>query len=260
MFATLKSAFIWIAIVLLIVFWLPLLAIVRLFDFDPAHYRTGRVFRILGKAITKVNPNWNIKITGEQIEDDRNPYVIVCNHLSQADIPLISNLPWEMKWIAKKELFNVPVIGWMMKMAGDISVNRKAINRHKVTLERAKFYLNNRCSVIFFPEGTRSRSGKLNKFSIGAFDLAIREQIPILPLVVDGTQNCLPKKSWKFGEAPQIRLKVLPPIDTKGMTRENLRELTEGTREAILNQLSEWRGKSPEEIDNTVKKKASKNK
>lgn len=246
----LKSILIWIGVAMLIIVWLPMLAISRLFDRDPANYRTGRLFRLLGKSISRINPNWNITISGHLNIDDRNPYVIVCNHLSQADIPLISNLPWEMKWVAKKELFDTPVIGWMMKLAGDISVDRKAYNRKKKTLDTAGAYLSKKCSVIFFPEGTRSRNGRLNRFTTGAFELAIQEGVPVLPMVIDGTQNCLPKKSWKFGTAKHIKLKVMSPVPTNGLSRQEIDKLTEEVRGNILQQLVKWRNKPVEEIDN----------
>jgi 1-acyl-sn-glycerol-3-phosphate acyltransferase len=137
-------------------------------------------------------------------------------------------------------------------MAGDIYVDRHG--KGSITLYRqAAYYLRHRCSVMFFPEGTRSRSGRLNRFSRGAFELAIREQIPILPLVVDGTQNCLPKKSWKFGPRNHIKLKVLDPIPTEGFTTDEVNQLIDQVRAAILNQLSEWRGESVSEIDGMVK-------
>lgn len=245
-----KSLLIWLGVVLLILIWLPLLALQRLFDTDPAYYNTGKLFRKLGKSISKINPNWKISISGNTDLNDRQPYVMVCNHLSQADIPLISNLPWEMKWVAKKELFDTPVVGWMMKLAGDISVDRRAPDRKKLTFEQAKYYLENNCSVMFFPEGTRSRNGKLNAFTWGAFELAIREDIPILPMVIDGTQNTLPKRSWKFGVAKQIKLKVLDPVSTDEYRDGDARSLTEKVRKRILDQLAEWRDIQPEKVDN----------
>jgi 1-acyl-sn-glycerol-3-phosphate acyltransferase len=253
MWEAIKSILIWLGVVVLVLIWLPLLAVSRLFDRDPARYRTGKLFRKLGKYISKINPNWQIKIIGNKNIDDRKPYVMVCNHLSQADIPLISNLPWEMKWVAKKELFDTPVIGWMMTLAGDISVDRRAADRREQTFKQAKYYLDNYCSVMFFPEGTRSRDGNLNRFKAGAFDLAIQEQAPILPMVIDGTQNTLPKRSWKFGMAKQIKLKVLDPISTEGLDRSDIRSLKEEVRKVILDQLSDWRSQAPKQIDNTIK-------
>ncbi|MDR8392803.1 1-acyl-sn-glycerol-3-phosphate acyltransferase [Aliifodinibius sp. S!AR15-10] len=251
--SAIKSVFIWSAVLGLIAIWVPVLGVVRLFDRDPAHYRTGRLFRKLGKWITKVNPEWSIHISGNTEVDDRKPFIVVSNHLSNADIPLISNLPWEMKWIAKKELFEVPLSGWMMKMAGDIPVNRRDPRSQISTLKNAVHYLRNNCSVMFFPEGTRSRSGKLGRFTNGAFHLAIREQVPVLPLVIDGTQDCLPKNSWKFGRAPEIRLKVLDPILVEGLGSDDVDELMKKTRAAILDQLSEWRQQPTAEIDATTK-------
>lgn len=254
MFSAFKSILIWKAVLLLILVWTPVMAVVRLFDRDAARYRTGRLFRTLGKWITKVNPEWNITISGNLDINDRNPYVIVSNHMSNADIPVISNLPWEMKWMAKKELFGIPFVGWLMKMAGDIPVDRRDPRSQISTLKKAVSYLRNDCSVMFFPEGTRSRTGNLGKFTNGAFHLAIREQVPVLPLVIDGTQNCLPKKSWKFGYAPKVRLKILDPIPVDGLTGEDVEELTGTVRAAILNQLALWRETEREAVDATIKR------
>lgn len=244
-----KSVILWICVIALIIVWLPVLAFVRLFDRDPVRYRTGRTFRLLGKWMTKINPEWKLHISGRTDLDDRHPYIIVCNHLSNADIPLISNLPWEMKWIAKKELFGVPFVGWMMKLAGDIPVDRSDPKSQVSTLKQSLFYLRNNCSLMFFPEGTRSRSGKLGRFTKGAFHLALREQVPVLPLVIDGTQNCLPKRSWTFGSAPDIRLKVLDPVPVDQFDRNDAGQLLELVRSRILEQLSDWRNLPETEID-----------
>ena len=245
------SVLIWTGIALLIAIWLPAMAIIRLFDRDPVRYRTGRFFRRLGSAISRVNPNWKITIEGADNIDDREPYIVVCNHLSNADIPLISNLPWEMKWIAKKELFELPVVGWMMKMAQDISVDRSSSNKRIGVFKECSFYLNNNCSVMFFPEGTRSRDGRMKRFSLGAFDLAIKKNISILPLVIDGTQDCLPKKDWVFTTNAYVKLKVLDPVSTVDITVDENKELMQSIRDDMLAQLSEWRGEPVPALDAT---------
>jgi 1-acyl-sn-glycerol-3-phosphate acyltransferase len=243
------SVLIWCGVVLLIIFWLPLLCIVRLADRDPVRYKTGWLFRKLGHAISKVNPNWHVEIEGHEHIDDRHPYVVVSNHLSNADIPVISNLPWELKWVAKKELFEIPVVGWMMRLAGDIPVDRGRSASKVGTFKKCRFYLERNVSVMFFPEGTRSRTGKLNRFATGAFDLAIRENIPVLPLVIDGTQGCLPKDSWKFKPDVFVKLKVLEPIETTHLKKEDGRELMEMVRSSIVQQLAEWRSAPIEDVD-----------
>lgn len=250
----LVSVFIWIAVLVLILFWLPLLVVVRLFDRDPCRYQTGRMFRRLGMLISRINPNWKISIESEVEIDDRNPFVIVSNHMSNADIPVISNLPWEMKWVAKKELFDLPVVGWMMKLAGDIPVARGSLRETVAVFQKSKYYLDRKTSVIFFPEGTRSRSGKLTRFASGAFDLAIRENKPILPIVLDGTQGCLPKQSWVFENDVYVKLKILKPIPTDKYKKGDSAELMQKVRTQMAAQLAEWRETDVTEVDSAARR------
>lgn len=102
---------------------------------------------------------------------------------------------------------------------------------------------------MFFPEGTRSRTGKLTRFASGAFDLAIRENKPILPLVLDGTQGCLPKKSWVFEPDVHVKLKVLKPISTDSYKKGESSELMRVVRAQMAEQLAEWRGVDITEVD-----------
>lgn len=245
----LRSLWVWTSAALLILIWFPLLGIMRLFDRDPVRYRTGRMFRRLGVVMTKANPLWKLKIEGDMISDPRRPYIVVSNHQSFADIPLIANLPWEMKWLAKIELFRLPIIGWMLRMAGDIPVDRKNKREAVKAFIRASRYIANKCSVIFFPEGTRSPDGFVHRFNDGAFQLAIRAQVPIVPLVIEGSRDCLPKKSWKFGQPRDILLKVLPPVDTTGLNPEDVHHLREKIRTMIITQIAEWRRVEPKEVD-----------
>jgi 1-acyl-sn-glycerol-3-phosphate acyltransferase len=247
-----RSIWIWISTITLIALWLPLMALSRLFDRDPALYRTGFLFRRLGKAMTQVNPSWRIHVSGVTIADPRKPYVVVSNHQSMADIPIISNLPWEMKWMTKVELFGTPLIGWMLKLAGDIAVDRKDRRKAAQAFMQAASYLQKKCSVMFFPEGTRSLDGRVLPFHEGAFHLAIKQQVPILPIVVEGSRDCLPKKSWRFGPPRDIQLTVLSPIDTTGLTTGRSKELTERVRAMIIGEIARQRSRSVEEVDSMI--------
>lgn len=245
---TVRSALTWAAIAGLVLAWLPLLAVVRVFDRDPAHYATGRLFRTLGLLITRVNPAWRVERTGRLPANPRHPYVVVSNHQSSADVPVISTLPWEMKWVAKAVLFRLPVVGWLMRLAGDIPVERgDAASRARV-LARAQQYLERRCSVMFMPEGTRAKDGRVRAFQDGAFRLAIEAGVPVLPLAVDGTADALPKHGWKFGPV-RCRLHVLDPIPTEGLALSDAPALRERVRQAILAQIAAWRGVSREVVD-----------
>ncbi len=249
MIPALRSLWTWFAVATLIVVWVPLLAAIRLFDRDPVHYRTGMWFRRLGRAMTRVNPAWQLRMSGTPVTDPRNPYVVVANHQSMADIPLISHVPWEMKWVGKVELFRLPFVGWMMRLAGDIPVDRSDRRSGALMLLRCLKVLQHKCSVMFFPEGTRSPDALLGKFNEGAFHIAIKAQVPVLPLVIDGSHACLPKKSWKFGEPATILLKILEPVETRGMTSTEAEKLRDRVREMIARQLAEWRGVSVQEVD-----------
>lgn len=241
--SVLVSLWVWFAIGTLIVLWVPVMVVARLVDRDPALYYVGYTLRIMGRLFTYVNPFWEIELEGPFPDNPRNPYVVVGNHFSQADPPIIARVPWEMKWVAKKELFDLPVAGWLLRLSGDIRVDRRSKKSRARVLVRARKYLERDCSVMFFPEGTRSRDGRVRRFADGAFRLAIKAGVPVLPIAIDGTHEALPKHSVWFDPNPEpIRVQVLDPVDTSGYTRDQARALQRHVRARIIQQIAEWRG------------------
>ena len=243
-----ESACTWVALVFLILLWIPMTAVARVLDREPGLYRCGRFFRRLGAAMSSVNRAWRIKYEGLDLDNPRNPYIVVSNHLALADIPIISAVPWEMKWVAKKELLKMPLIGMLMRLVGDITVDRGNRSSGARALVKARQYLSNKVSVFFFPEGTRSPDGRLYGFNDGAFRLAIKTQLPVLPVVIDGSQFTLPRGGWRFGQA-SVRVKVLSPITTKGLKPKDTGALRNQVRNTIANQLARLRGVTPAEVD-----------
>jgi len=239
-FQILRSAWIWTASSTLILLWAPLLFVVRLSERDPRRMRTGRWFRRLGPALAKVN-RWKVLVSGlEHLRLD-TPYVIVSNHQSLADIPVIAHLQVDAKWLAKVELFRLPLVGWMLRMAGDIPVDRSNRSRSGRSLIECARRLRQRCSVVFFPEGTRSRDGGVLPFAEGPFRLAIREQVSILPLVVEGAAGALPKHSWLFGPRQDIRLRVLQAVSIAGWELDRSAALRDHVRQQIVDELCSLR-------------------
>lgn len=233
MFQKLRSAWIWGASITLVLLWVPVLAVVRLTDRDRLHRRTGRWFRRLGRLLARVNP-WRVHVNGVDRFDPSGVYVIVSNHQSLADIPVISHLRIDTKWLAKAELFRLPALGWMLRMAGDVRVDRAdRQSKGRAVLQCAR-YLHEGCSVVFFPEGTRSRDGRVLPFNDGPFQLAIRERVAVLPLVVSGSGSALPRNTWVFGPAQDIYLEVLQPVLTEGLDLAAARQLQECVRELII--------------------------
>lgn len=253
MLSTLRSAWAWAASTLLILAWIPIMGVVSLFDRDPGRYRTGRWFRRLGSAMVAANASWTVVISGSYPSDPRNPYVVVANHQSMADIPFISRLPWDMKWVGKAELFRVPVIGWMMRISRDLPVDRKDRRSRAEVMVHARERLEHRVSVMIFPEGTRTRDGRVNRFNDGAFRLAVATGTPVLPIAIDGTFDALPKGGWRFGPPLTIRIHVFEPVPVEGLSHDDARDLQEGIRTAIIGKVAEWRGVDPADVDGTAK-------
>jgi 1-acyl-sn-glycerol-3-phosphate acyltransferase len=232
----LRSTWMWIGSTALVLAWAPVLAAVRLADRKPARLRTGRCFRRLGRLLARINP-WHIQISGSENVDENQVYVIVSNHQSLADIPVIAHLKHDTKWLAKAELFRIPVVGWMLRMAGDISIERSNPRQAAKALLQCAHYLQQRCSVVFFPEGTRSSDGELLAFNDGPFRLAIRERVPILPLVVHGSGVALPKGSSMIGGTEDIHLRILKPISVDGWTAKQASVLRDAVRQRIADEL-----------------------
>lgn len=213
--------------VLAIVFLVPM-ALVTLFGPRGADRRLrGRWMRRFGRTTARLTPLWRFSVEGERPGDiDTAGYVVVSNHQSTADPFLLSSLPWDMRWVAKEELFRLPIIGWLMRLSGDIALRRG--DRESVTemMATCRETLAAGMSVMLFPEGTRSPDGKLLPFKDGAFQLAIETGRPLLPLALFGTRSCRPKGSLWFGDADAV-VRVLEPIPTAGLTAADLPRLKE---------------------------------
>ena len=236
------SVWSWFTFGALCLIFLPIVAIVFVVTrpFDKARYWPGYTFRRIPYVHRLVNPHWKFNITGSFPANPRKPYVVVCNHQSFVDMLLLSQLPWEMKWMSKESLFKVPVAGWMMRMAGDIEIERGDARSALRALRECQRKLEMKVSVMMFPEGTRSRSGELAEFKDGAFKLAIDAGVEVLPIVLNGTYNALTPNSWTFNKV-RADLKVLAPIDTSSYSRREaslLRQHVQGVMAEELAKMS----------------------
>jgi 1-acyl-sn-glycerol-3-phosphate acyltransferase len=229
-----RSAWAWVAAVLLVLIGFFYVGAVWLVTapFDRGRYRAGRAFRQLAVLHVKLSRLWNFETEGAPPDDPRHPYVVVSNHESYADIFLVSHFPWEMKWLSKDTIFRIPVMGWMMRMAKDVPVSRGKRESALRAVAQCRDRLRRRVSVMIFPEGTRSPTSELLPFKDGAFHLAIEAQVPILPIAIAGTRDCMAKGSFAFRRA-HARARVLAPIATAGLTLADLPALRERTRETI---------------------------
>jgi 1-acyl-sn-glycerol-3-phosphate acyltransferase len=199
---------------------------------DKTRARPGRLLRDLAVIIAGANPLWDFRVHGDLGDYRPGKTVVVANHVSNSDAFLISHLPWEMKWLGKASLFKIPVIGWLMALAGDVPVKRGTKGSIIEAMELCREHLQRGMPIMIFPEGTRSGSGELLNFKDGAFRLAIESGAEVLPVAVAGTRSALPKHSWKFGFSRGL-VSVGKPISTEGMGLDDVEALKAAAREQI---------------------------
>ncbi len=231
---TALSIWSWATFGLLAILWLPLMAIVRVITapFDKGRYWTGYLFRKLPVVHQHINPLWTFRVSGQIPADPRRPYIVVSNHESFVDILLISHLPFEMKWLSKAEMFKIPIVGWLMSLAGDIRLTRGKISSASDAMKQCEDRLAKKVCVMIFPEGTRTRTGELGKFKNGAFRLAIDTGVPILPIAVHGCHTALRPKDWRLGYST-AEVRVLAPIEVDGLTHRDIYAVRDRARAVI---------------------------
>jgi 1-acyl-sn-glycerol-3-phosphate acyltransferase len=222
----LLSIWTWIEIglVALVGFFVQLALAILTWAFDHKRVVTGRCFRLVGVTAAKLTPFWRFGVHGTVPRSVAPNTVVVSNHESNADPFLVSHLPWEMKWLGKASLFKIPVVGWMMWMAGDVPVERGDRDSATGAMGKCKQWLARGMPVMIFPEGTRSKTDEMLPFKDGAFRLAIEAQADVLPLAVSGTRRALPKHSWRFAMSRGL-VTVGTPISTQGMTLDDVERL-----------------------------------
>lgn len=240
------SAWVWGATAFLSVFeLLTMLAIVAL-DRDPLRRRAGRFLHFCGYVVTRLRPAWKVTIEGVVPRQEEGAFILVSNHQSHTDIPVIACLPMDFKWVAKKELFSIPVVGWMFGLAGQIGVDRKDTRAGAKALIQASRYLQQGMPVLFFPEGTRSRDGNLLRFQDGPFRLAMKTGVPILPIVIEGTGNLLRRNSLLFNtDSSHFVVRILPPISVTGDEWQDAGHLRDTVHDQMQAELNRMRGLAP---------------
>lgn len=161
---------------------------------------------------TWLNPVWRVRIEGRRKIRAGAAYVMVANHQSLLDILVLFRLFAHFKWVSKIENFRVPFIGWNMSLNRYIKLRRGDRQSVDAMMRACEHTLQQGSSVLMFPEGTRSADGSLRAFKHGAFTLAQRAGVPLLPIVVQGTAPALPKRGFVLRGRHAIRVRVLDEI------------------------------------------------
>ena len=166
--------------------------------------------------------------------------VFVCNHQSNFDAPFVfARIPKHIRFVAKQELYRIPIFGNALKAMGNIRVERTGTEGDRQRLEAAIEQVRTRTSILFFAEGTRSIDGKLRPFKKGAAILAIDAQVPLVPVAVAGAHEITPKGGLWVRSGRPLVLRVGKPIPTAGLTREDRDTLTVQAHDAVARLLEE---------------------
>lgn len=193
-------------------------------------YKVGRIW---AKCILAAS---NIKVTVKGLSNlnRAGSFIYMPNHVSNFDIPVLqAYLPVQFRWIAKAELFKIPIFGYAMKRAGYISIDRFDRKAAIQSLNNAAEIIRNGTSVIIFPEGTRSQNQNIQSFKKGGFVLAVDSGVPIIPVIIHGTWSIMQKKQILV-KPGNVVLEIKKPINTLDYTRKTKDELMEKVRNIMV--------------------------
>jgi 1-acyl-sn-glycerol-3-phosphate acyltransferase len=194
-----------------------------------ASWWASSICRVAGVKVT---------VSGNAQLDPHTPYIFAANHQSQFDIFVLQGfLGIDFRWLAKKELFKVPIWGPAMRRAGYIPIDRSHGRQAIKSLDEAAQKIAAGTSVIIFPEGTRSKDGRLHDFKAGAMVLAIKSGVPIVPVGILGTYEILPKGKLLMNPG-KVQIRVGRPIATKNCNSRAKHELARLAQEAVAELLS----------------------
>ena len=233
-----------VALVTFLFFFLMVIYFFLFLIFDPSRKRIHPIISSWAKTILLVCPLMKVRLEGEERLQKDKAYVFVANHQSLADIIAVLHLKHSFKFIAKRDLFWIPVFGWSLSIAGYIPLIRGDQKSGKEAIDRARRCLKKGVSVLFFPEGTRSLNGEIQAFKVGAFKLASELGVPVVPLVIDGTRNLIPKGSRLMGHSAQVIVHVEPPHQPKGEDASSVEAFTEEVRKSMINCLGQIRSQT----------------
>ncbi len=192
-----------------------------------------------GRGVCWINPT-RVRVVGKENLVPGVSYVMVSNHQSHFDVPILMGHIWrEFQWVMKKELRKVPIFGPACERIGHIYIDRKDREKAVAALNAARPRLVGGVSVLFFPEGTRSADGRMREFKKGAFVMALDLDLPILPISVSGTNAILPGRSFRLLPGKAL-VTIHPAVDPKAYGHEGRDRLMADVRNIIASGLTDW--------------------
>ena len=209
------------------------------FAFDRRRYAQHRFTSFWASLYTWLNPAWPVRVIGRERLYEDGPAVIVANHLSLLDILVLFRLQSHFKWVSKIENFRVPLIGWNMRLCDYIPLRRGDKQSTLAMFRQCDRALAGGSSILMFPEGTRSASGRLRAFNSGAFQIAARNRVPLQPIILRGTAEALPKRGFVLQGRHPITIEILDPIPVSEIAGHEPEETMVRVRGIFLDHLKD---------------------
>jgi len=201
----------------------------------------GRVIRFYANIWGRLNlftSGVKLEIRGlDNIIKDK-PQILMSNHQGIYDIFALSTMPLSFRWLAKKELFRIPIFGWLMFVAGCVSIDRSDFRRAMNSMNTAQTRIKNGASIMIFPEGTRSFDGTLLPFKKGGFVMALKTKTPIVPITITDSIMVMRRGTMKVSPG-NIKIIIDKPIETLNLGYKDRDDLIKRVREVINRNLSE---------------------
>ncbi len=250
--AKLYTIWCWTGCGLSTAFWATVSIVASLFS------GSGRIQHFCMKRWSRDNlwlSRARVEIEGMENIDRSRPQIFAANHSGLHDIlSLSAHLPIQFRWVAKKSLFNVPFMGWHMARSGYIPIDRDNPREAAKSIIEAARVIRGGVNAIAFPEGTRSRTGDLGRFRSGAFALALRTGVPLVPISLEGSYRVIMPKTLQVNPGTIIRIKIDRPIDLSSYAHGDKHRLMEQVFEVMHRNLEELRSrrKSDEERSDPV--------
>ncbi len=244
-FDLIRSVIRWFLVgVVTFIFFFPVLGaflVFQILDRDRKHIHP--LVSFWAKVVLFVCPLMHVRLEGTHHLKPNATYVLVANHQSIADIVAVLHLTHPFKFIAKRDLFWIPFFGWSIFLAGYIPLIRGDQESGKKVIQKALGYLKRGVSVLFFPEGTRSRDGEIQAFKVGAFKLSSELDIPVVPIVIHGTRDLIPKGSRLLQRWVEVIVKVGAPEQPFGQGSGSIEKFCEKVRSEMIDSLREVRSR-----------------
>ncbi len=206
------------------------------YPFDPKRKVQHKFSKFISLQYFTVSPFVKVVVKGTENVRKNQPYVICSNHQSMLDIVLLYKVNTYFKWVSKKEIYRIPLVGQLLLLHGDVTIKRGDAKSAKKMMQDCSANLKSGTSIMMFPEGTRSKNGQVGKFKEGAFTLAKSNSVAILPVAIDGTRRFSNGNGGWLNARQLFQVTIMPEIPADEVAATDVRMMQSKVHELITSE------------------------